>query len=88
MRALDESQIVDARRTEAETDCMLIDHGVISSIEARNRVANQFESAYHGLNMDEKPDYDPDSDIESDTPVSGNRYDVSKKIASHDKGDE
>ena len=62
LRALDETQIVNARKTEAETDCMLIDHGVISPEEARGRVANQFESAYHGLDISEIPDEIPPTD--------------------------
>ena len=62
LRALDESQVVDARRTEAETDCMLIDHAVITPAEARGRVANQFESAYHGLDVHDAPDELPDTD--------------------------
>lgn len=62
LRALDETQLVNARKTEAETDCMFIDRGVISPEEARGRVANQFESAYHGLDIAAVPDEIPPTD--------------------------
>ena len=73
LRALDEGQIVEARNTEATTDCMLIDHGVISAQEARARVANQFESAYHGLDLN--------SDLPEIPPVD-------KPFTSHEKNND
>ena len=54
--ALNEEEIVNTRKAEAETDVMLIQNGVIAPEEARNRLANQMSSAYHGLDVNAVPE--------------------------------
>jgi hypothetical protein len=51
--ALDENEIANVRKAEAETDAVYIDRGVLSPEEARSRIANQVSSAYHGLDLSE-----------------------------------
>jgi len=70
LQAMDEAALVNARKEEAETDCMLIDHGVISPEEARTRIANQADSAYHGLDIDGAPEAEHDEfDVPNDLRV-------------------
>lgn len=49
---LSEEELATARKTEVETDGMLIDKGIILPEEARRRVALQDESPYAGLDLD------------------------------------
>jgi uncharacterized protein len=51
---LDASAEATRRKTEADTDCALIDHGVISPEEARIRLASDDMSPYASLNLDEE----------------------------------
>lgn len=63
---LDAKAVSDMRKTEAETDGLLIDKGVIDSSEARRRVALQEDSPYEGLDLNKEiapPDDGSDDDI-------------------------
>lgn len=53
--ALDEAAEANVRKTEAETDIILIDGGVISPQESRTRVANQEDSPYASLDVFDMP---------------------------------
>lgn len=54
--ALSEEQAATMRKTEAETDQILIDAGVVSQEEARKRVASDPDSGYSSIDVDEMPD--------------------------------
>lgn len=47
---LDEKSKADMRKTQADTDAVYIDAGVVSPDEARERVSSEDESPYAGLN--------------------------------------
>ena len=51
-----EEQKAALRKTNADTDAVLIETGVISQHEARARVANDADSPYADLDIDEMPD--------------------------------
>lgn len=55
---LSELEQATARKTDADTDAVLIQSGVISQEEARSRVAADPESPYHGLDIDDGPEID------------------------------
>lgn len=57
---LSEVEKATARKTDADTDAVLIQAGVISQDEARTRVAADPDSPYHGLEIDDAPD-DPEA---------------------------
>lgn len=54
--ALDETQRATTKKTEAETDQTYVDMGVIAPEEVRNRLANDPDSMYPGLDPDDMPD--------------------------------
>ena len=54
LRTLDEEQAATVKKTEAETDAIYIDKGVISPYESRFRIAQQNDTPYMGLNLDEE----------------------------------
>jgi hypothetical protein len=54
--SLSEKEVAEVRKTEAETDQLYIDSGVIQPGEARERIAADHDSPYHGLDPDELPD--------------------------------
>ncbi|KAA0089349.1 DUF1073 domain-containing protein [Paraburkholderia sp. T12-10] len=53
LRTMSEEQRSTIRKAEADTDAVLIGAGVISQDEARTRVANEEDSPYHGLDVNE-----------------------------------
>lgn len=53
--ALDEKSEAEVRKTEAETDIILIDAGVLDPREVRKRVANDEDSPYAGLDVFDMP---------------------------------
>lgn len=64
---LDDAELATVRKSDADTDVELLDRGVISSQEVRKRLANDPNSGYHGLDVDD-PDDDPlpDPALEND----------------------
>ncbi len=55
LEELDEEKATATRKTEAETDVILIDAGVISPQEVRKRVAADEDSPYSSIDVDEMP---------------------------------
>ncbi|VWC90080.1 HI1409 family phage-associated protein [Burkholderia aenigmatica] len=53
MRTMSEEQRALNRKTDAETDAMLIGAGVIMPDDSRTRIAGDEESPYHGLDINE-----------------------------------
>lgn len=51
LRTLNEEKLAEVRKTEADTDAMYIDRGVITPEESRIRIAQQPESSYMGLDL-------------------------------------
>ncbi len=56
LNEMSEEQKATLRKTNADTDAVLIETGVISQHEARARVANDPDSPYADLDIDEMPD--------------------------------
>ena len=54
--SLDEGELATAHKTQVEADIELINAGVLSPQEVRNRIANEEDSAYAGLDVDDIPD--------------------------------
>lgn len=55
LRSLDKKQQADVRKTEADTDKVMIDSRVISPLEARRRVAADPDTPYPGLDVETLP---------------------------------
>lgn len=55
---LSELERATARKTQADTDAVYVQSGIVSAAEVRNREANDLESPYHGLDLidDDEPD--------------------------------
>lgn len=66
---LSETEQATVRKTEADTDAVLITAGVISTDDVRQRIASDPDSPYHGLELNEVPDA-PEPDDE-DAPGTG-----------------
>lgn len=54
--ALDEEKQSQVRKTDAETDQILVDAGIVSQVEVRKRIAGDPASPYAGLAPDDAPD--------------------------------
>lgn len=54
--SLDEKSEAETRKTEAETDTTLIDSGVLHPAEVRKRIANDPDTPYAGIDVDDVPD--------------------------------
>lgn len=54
--SMDEKALADVDKTQAETDDLRINAGVISPLEVRKRVANDPNSPYSGLDADDLPE--------------------------------
>ncbi len=67
---LSDLERAQARKIDAETDQVLIDSGVISSEEARGRVASDKESHYNTLNPDEVPEVETQDEGEEGEPTT------------------
>lgn len=72
---LSETEQATVRKTEADTDAVLITAGVISTDDVRQRIASDPDSPYHGLELNEVPD-DPEPDDE-DAPGTGDNPEAS-----------
>lgn len=69
---LDPVQAAQARKTDAETDQVLINAGVIAQDESRGRLANDPESPYAGIEVSDVPELDNEQeDAETDTEATG-----------------
>lgn len=58
-------QLANIQKTKADTDSALIDRGILDPSEARERLASDKDSGYHGLDVDAvpvPPGDDPDPD--------------------------
>ena len=53
--ALTEKEEAELRKMDAETDQIYVDIGAVANTEVRGRLANDPESAYHGLDPDDAP---------------------------------
>lgn len=56
MRHLDELQLATVRKTEAETDVLLCDGGILDPLESRKRLAADEDSPYAGIDVDDLPE--------------------------------
>jgi phage-related protein (TIGR01555 family) len=65
--ALDDKAEAEKQKTEAETDDILISAGVLDPSESRKRVANDPETPYQGLDVDDMPDPPEEEDDEGKT---------------------
>lgn len=63
---LSEAELATARKTEAETDAVLINASVISADEARTRIASDPDGAYNSLVLNEPLDTDDSEEEEGD----------------------
>lgn len=54
--SLDEKGSAEVRKIEAETDDLLINGAIISPLEARKRIANDPETPYDGLDVNDLPE--------------------------------
>lgn len=63
---LSEAELAMARKTEAETDAVLITAGVISQDEARTRIASDPDGAYNSLVLTDDLDTDKSEEEEGD----------------------
>ena len=61
---MDPIQRSTIRKTDADTDAVLIDAGVISAEESRKRIADEEDSPYDALDENAMPGALPDSDIQ------------------------
>lgn len=68
--SMTEKELAEIRKIEAETDGVLIDKGVITNAESRNRVANDPDSQYHDINPADVPEM-PEPDMGGDDPFGG-----------------
>jgi phage-related protein (TIGR01555 family) len=59
---LDEGELATARKTDAETDALYIESGVLSPEEVRQKLAAQEESSYASLDLSAGPPDTPDDD--------------------------
>jgi len=79
--SLDEKELAEVEKIEAETDAILLQEGVISPEEVRTRLSAKEDSAYHGLKPEEVPEppIDPAEEKLLDDESDGNNKD--KKAA-------
>ena len=56
LEELTDKEKADIRKTDAETDQIRIDSGIVSQEEVRTKLVNDPESDYHGLDPDDVPD--------------------------------
>ncbi|MFI5269051.1 MAG: anti-CBASS protein Acb1 family protein, partial [Chloroflexota bacterium] len=56
---IDETALATMRKTNADTDAVYIDAGVLDPAEVRQRVANEEDSLYHGLDLSGPPPEPP-----------------------------
>ena len=54
--SLNEKEMAEVKKIEAETDTVLIDHGVLSPSEVRTQLAADPDTRYAGLDIEEVPD--------------------------------
>ena len=54
--SLNEKEMAEVKKIEAETDTVLIDHGVLSPSEVRTQLAADPDTRYAGLDVEEAPD--------------------------------
>jgi phage-related protein (TIGR01555 family) len=59
---LSEGELATARKTEAETDAVLINASVISADEARQRIVSDPDSPYNSLDLNDGPDQDEEEE--------------------------
>lgn len=65
LRSLDELQLAQVRKTDADTDIALINAAVISPAESRKRLASDPDTPYEDLDVDDLP-LPPEGDDEDD----------------------
>jgi len=56
LEEMNEKELAEIEKIEAETDTLLIDGGVISPLEVRQRIAAEVDSPYSNLDVDDVPD--------------------------------
>ena len=61
LRSLNEKELAEARKVEADTDVTLINAGVLSPLESRKRVAADPDTPYEALDVEDLP-IPPESD--------------------------
>jgi hypothetical protein len=75
---LSEAELATARKTEAETDAVLITSGVITQDEARTRIASDPDGAYNSLVLNDSLDTDDSEDEEGDSEEGADTQGVEK----------
>ena len=65
---MDEAQQATIRKTEADTDAVYIQSGVLDPAEVRQRIADDASSPYHGLDPDAMPEQPGFNDEGDDEP--------------------
>lgn len=68
---LDEAGQAAVRKTDADTDAVLIEAGVIAPEESRKRVASALETPYAGLDVDDTPEPPESDDVGNASDPSG-----------------
>lgn len=56
LEEMNERELAEIEKIEAETDTLLIDGGVISPLEVRQRIAAEVDSPYSNLDVDDLPE--------------------------------
>lgn len=75
---LSEAELATARKTEAETDSVLITAGVITQDEARTRIASDPDGAYNSLVLNDSLDTDESEEEEGDDEEGADTQGVEK----------
>jgi hypothetical protein len=60
--SMSDKELAEVRKIEAETDQILIDSEAIAPREVRKRIADDPDSAYHGLDVDDLPDLEEETE--------------------------
>jgi phage-related protein (TIGR01555 family) len=52
---MNEKELAEIRNIEAQTDAIYNEQGILDTVEIRTRIANEEDSPYHGINIDDVP---------------------------------
>lgn len=74
--SLDEAALATKRKTEADTDQVLMDIGAVSQEEVRKRVASDPTSAYSSIDVNELPEIPGEEESLEGEPVEGEEPDM------------
>ena len=57
LEEMNEKELAEIEKIEAETDTLLLDGGVLSPIEVRQRIAAEVDSPYQNIDVDDIPEH-------------------------------